>query len=138
MHGFYEKPKWRGRDVFGICALLVILVFIVFGKTVGYGFVNYDDDGYVYENPIVSRGLSLKGVGSAFTHVQPANWHPLTTLSHMLDCQVYGFWAGGHHLTSVFLHAVGAVLLFLILREMTGATWRCAFGLCSNSAGSKW
>jgi tetratricopeptide (TPR) repeat protein len=118
------RRDWR---VAGICALLVVLVFLVFGQTVGHDFVNYDDQSYVYENPIVSRGLSLKGIGWAFTHVVSANWHPLTVIVHMLDCEVYGLWAGGHHLTNLLLHAACAVLLFLLLREMTGALWRSGF-----------
>jgi tetratricopeptide (TPR) repeat protein len=111
----------------GICVLLVMLVLAVFGQTVGDGFVNFDDDQYVFQNAIVSKGLSPDGIEWAFTHVHSNNWHPLTTLLHMLDCQVYGLWAGGHHLTNVILHAAGAVLLFFVLMEMTGALWRSGF-----------
>jgi tetratricopeptide (TPR) repeat protein len=121
------ETKWRTWPVFGICAGLVIIVFAVFAQTVGHGFVNFDDDEYVYQNPVVSRGLSLHGIDWAFTHVHSTNWHPLTTLLHMLDCQLYGMWAGGHHLTSVFLHAACAVLLFLLLLDMTGAFWSSGF-----------
>src|ERR1700677_691271 len=110
--GMQVKARRRNWWVAGICALLVILVFIVFGQTVGDGFVNFDDDDYVYQNPMVSRGLSLEGIQWAFTHVHADNWHPLTTMLHMLDCQMYGLWAGGHHLTNVLLHAACAVLLF--------------------------
>ncbi|MGP8021123.1 MAG: tetratricopeptide repeat protein, partial [Limisphaerales bacterium] len=113
--------------VFGICAFLVVAVWIVFGQTLGFEFVNYDDNFYVYENPEVIQGLSLKGIGWALTHSVAANWHPLTVMSHMLDCQLYGLHAGGHHLTSLLLHAATAILLFLVLREMTGALWRSAF-----------
>jgi len=117
----------RRREVAGICAVLVVLVLVVFGQTFRHGFVNFDDDKYIYENPIISEGITLENIAWAFTHVHAANWHPLTTLSHMLDCQFYGLWAGGHHLSNVLLHAVAAVLLFLVLREMTGALWRSAF-----------
>jgi transposase len=95
------KSSRRNWEVAGICALLVVLVFGVFGQTLGHGFVNYDDSGYVYQNPIVSRGLSIEGVEWAFTHLLGGNWHPLTTIFHMLDCQMYGLWAGGHHLTEL-------------------------------------
>jgi tetratricopeptide (TPR) repeat protein len=111
----------------GICVVLVALVFAVFGQTVRFGFCNYDDHVYVYQNNVVLRGLSPGGIGWAFTHGVSSNWHPLTVMVHMLDSQLYGRWAGGHHLTNVILHAACAVLLFLMLEEMTGASWRSAF-----------
>jgi len=122
-----RKPAWRSWERAGICAVLVILVLMVFGQTVRHGFLNFDDNQYVYENPSVTKGITLDNIGWAFTHVHAANWHPLTTMSHMLDCQFYGLWAGGHHLTNVLLHAAAAVLLFLMLLEMTGALWRSGF-----------
>jgi tetratricopeptide (TPR) repeat protein len=124
---FQEMPRWPRWKVAGVCASLAILVFIVFGQTVGHGFLNYDDHDYVYQNPVILRGLSFENIGWAFTHVHSANWHPLTTILHMLDCQMYGLWAGGHHLTNVLLHAACAVCLFLLLLQMTGAIWRSAF-----------
>jgi len=111
----------------GICLALAALVFIVFGQTAGEGFVNYDDGIYIYNNPVVSQGLSLGNIGWAFTHIHGGNWHPLTTMVHMLDCQLYGLWPGGHHLTNVFIHAACAVCLFLMLLHSTGAVWPCAF-----------
>jgi hypothetical protein len=113
--------------VLGVCVFLLGAIWLVFGQTLGHEFVNYDDDQYVYNNPQVIQGLNLKGIEWAFTHSVMANWHPLTMLSHMLDCQLYGLNAGGHHLTSLLLHAATAILLFLVLREMTGALWRSAF-----------
>ena len=111
----------------GICVFLAVITLAVFGQTLRHGFVNYDDDTYVYDNPHVAQGLSWKGIAWAFTHSVNSNWHPLTVISDMLDCQLYGLNAGGHHLTNVLLHAVAVVLLFLVLREMTGAQWRSAF-----------
>ena len=102
-------------------------LWLVFGQTLRHEFVNYDDNDYVYENPEVARGLTLKGIVWAFTHVHSANWHPLTWISHMLDCQFYGLNPGGHHLTNVLLHTATAILLFLVLRRMTGVLWRSAF-----------
>ncbi|MGD0253364.1 MAG: tetratricopeptide repeat protein [Verrucomicrobiota bacterium] len=102
-------------------------IWVVFGQTLGHEFVNYDDDQYVYKNPQIIHGLNLKGIEWAFTHSVASNWHPLTMMSHMLDCQFYGLHAGGHHLTNLLLHAATAILLFLVLREMTGALWRSAF-----------
>jgi hypothetical protein len=115
------------RAVFGVCVFLLGVIWVVFGQTLGYGFVNYDDDQYVYENPQVIHGLNLKGIEWAFTHSVMANWHPLTVMSHMLDCQLYGLSPGGHHLTNILLHTATAILLFLVLRRMTGFLWRSAF-----------
>ena len=111
----------------GICVFLVAIVFLVFGRTLQFPFVNFDDDRYVYENTTVVHGLTLHGVALAFNARGEENWIPLTTLSHTLDCQLYGLKAGGHHLTNVLLHAVATVLLFLVLRRMTRALWRSAF-----------
>jgi tetratricopeptide (TPR) repeat protein len=111
----------------GVCLFLVAITFVVFGQTLRHEFVNYDDDVDIYENPEVVRGLTFKGIVWAFTHVYAANWHPLTWISHMLDCQLYGLSPGGHHLTNILLHTATAILLFLVLRRMTGAVWRSAF-----------
>jgi len=106
----------------------VLAVTLVFGQTLLHGFVDYDDSSYVYENPQVARGLTVEGVALAFSQSHAFNWHPLTWLSHMLDCQLYGLQhPGGHHLTNVLLHAATAVLLFLVLRQMSGDLWPSAF-----------
>jgi Flp pilus assembly protein TadD len=110
-----------------VCLVLASVTFAVFGQTVRYQFVNFDDGDYVVKNPAVAQGLSLKGFVWAFTHFHCANWHPLTWLSHMLDCQLYGLHPGGHHLTNVLLHTGTAIALFMALRRMTGALWRSAF-----------
>ena len=107
--------------------MLAAITFVVFGQTLHHEFVNFDDDVYVYENPMVVRGLTLKGIVWAFTGVHAGNWHPLTWLSHMLDCQLYGLNPGGHHLTNVILHTFTVIALFLVLRQMTGALWHSAF-----------
>ena len=109
-----------------VCAALIGLVWLVFGQTLGHQFVQYDDDPYVYNNPVVKRGLTLDGIGWAFTHAHSTNWHPVTTISHMLDCQLFGLNPGGHHFTSVLLHGVTAALLFLALWQLTNAMWRSA------------
>src|SRR5215472_4850236 len=128
-----QKPEVGLRDsrerliVIFICLALASLVWLVFGQTIHYGFVNFDDDVYVYKNPQVTAGLTASGASWAFTHVHSSNWHPLTWLSHMLDSQVYGLNAGGHHATNVLIHGATVILLFLLLRQMTGFTWRSAF-----------
>ena len=115
-------PWHRRAAIPGV--LLFLAVLGVFLPAVGNGFVNYDDPEYVTANPQVGRGLTGEGVGWAFRSAHAANWHPLTWLSHMADVEVYGLRPGGHHLTSVLLHALSVWILFVILRRMTGATWR--------------
>lgn len=110
-----------------ICVALAVLIFLVFGRTFHYPFINLDDQEYVYGNPEITAGLTSSGIWWVLTHAHVGNWHPLTSISHMLDCQIYGLDAGGHHFTNVLLHACAAVLLFLALYRMTGALWRCAF-----------
>ncbi len=110
-----------------ICIALAGLVWLVFGQTLWHDFINYDDPRYVYENTRITAGLSLSGIAWALTHIHSMNWHPLTTMSHMLDCQLYGLKAGWHHFTNVLLHTIAVILLFLALQLMTGAFWRSAF-----------
>jgi len=111
----------------GICLSLAVLTWVVFSQTLWHDFINYDDPRYVYENTKITGGLSISGIAWAFTHIHSLNWHPLTTISHMLDCQLYGLKAGWHHFTNVLLHTLAAMLLFLALQQMTGAVWRSAF-----------
>ena len=110
-----------------ISFVLVLAVWVVFGQATHFDFVNFDDGPNVYANPVVKQGLSFKGAGWAFAHAQVCNWIPLTTLSHMLDCQFFGLRAGGHHFVNILFHAAAAVLLFLVLLQMTGSLWRSAF-----------
>jgi tetratricopeptide (TPR) repeat protein len=111
----------------GICIALAGLTWLVFGQTLWHDFINYDDPRYVYENTKITGGLSISGIAWAFTHIHSLNWHPLTTISHMLDCQLHGLNAGWHHFTNVLLHTLTAILLFLALQQMTDAVWRSAF-----------
>jgi len=110
-----------------ICLALTGLVWIVFGQTLGHPFVEYDDQTYVYENADITPGLTRHGLVTAFFGLQARNWHPLTTISHMLDCQLFGLNPAGHHFSSVLLHTLAVLLLFTVLRAMTGALWRSAF-----------
>src|SRR2546428_1609821 len=115
------------RITIAVCVFLTAIIWIVFGQTLGHDFVNFDDDRYVYENPLISRGLTVDGLKSLLTRSHASLWHPLTTLSHMVDCQVYGLRPGGHHFTNVVLHNLAAILLFLVFHQMTGHAWRSAF-----------
>jgi len=106
---------------FAICAALIAITWAVFGQAVGHEFVNFDDPIYVSENDQVRAGLSWQGVAWAFTHVHSHNWHPLTTISHMLDCQLFGLKPGAHHFVNVLLHSATAALLFFLLAQFTGS-----------------
>ena len=105
-------------------ALLFLAVWAVYGRTSGFGFVNYDDPPYVTENPPVARGLSAAGLHWAFTTGHTGMWHPVTWLSHQLDVSLFGMNPAGHHLMNVLLHALNVVLLFAFLRGATRETGR--------------
>jgi tetratricopeptide (TPR) repeat protein len=110
-----------------ICLGLFLLTLWVYLPALRHDFVVLDDEKYVRANPHVQQGLTAEAVGWAFTTGQQSNWHPLTWLSHMLDCQLFGLQPRGHHLTSLFFHCINTALVFLLLRIMTGAVWRSLF-----------
>ena len=120
-------PPAGGRRRVLLAGLLFILVAGIFLPAVTHDFITYDDPAYVTENPHVAAGLTWDGTRWAFRSTEASNWHPLTWLSHMADCQLFGLHPWGHHLTSVLLHATNAVLLFGFLQTMTGAPWRSLF-----------
>jgi len=103
--------------------VLAVATMVVYAQVVGHQFISLDDNTYIRENPIVARGLSFSGVAWAFTTFHAANWHPLTWLSHMLDCQVFGLSAGGHLFVNALIHVANTLLLFWFLRRVTGAIW---------------
>ncbi|MBA4147150.1 MAG: tetratricopeptide repeat protein [Verrucomicrobia bacterium] len=106
--------------------LLTFAILVVFSPLLKSDFINFDDPHYVTENPRVSEGFTWPNVKWAFTESHSGNWHPLTWMSHMLDCEMHGLRAGGHHFTNILLHALNSLLLFACFRRMTGAFWRCA------------
>src|SRR5215831_18369610 len=126
VEGGLSKSRRRRGITLGIYLFLVGISLVVFTQTIRYDFVNFDDDLYVYNTPAIRAGLTVKGIGLAFTSPHARNWHPLTTISHMLDCQLYGLNAGGHHAANVVLHTIAVLLLFRVLQQMTGAVWRSA------------
>jgi protein O-mannosyl-transferase len=103
-----------------VCLLLAVVTLALYNPVNRYPFVNYDDDRYVTENPHVRQGLTLNTIAWALTSTEQANWHPITWLSHALDCSLYGLNPTGHHFISVLLHAVNVALLFLLLMWATG------------------
>jgi multidrug transporter EmrE-like cation transporter len=102
---------------------LLIITFGLYWPVTTFPFVAYDDYSYVYENPVVVKGLSGEGILWAGTAVVEGNWYPLTMLSHMLDCSIYGSFAGGHHLTNLLLHSVNALLVWLLFKRLTQSFW---------------
>jgi Preprotein translocase subunit YidC len=110
-----------------ISVALVVLILLVYAPVRHYGFVDLDDPQYVSENPFVANGLTWAGVKWAFTSIHASYWLPLIWLSHMVDVQLYGLNAGGHHVTNVLLHSVDTILLFALLQRTTGALGRSAF-----------
>jgi len=123
-----EKPSRSGSRlmVVAVCGLICLAVVIVFCQTRCYDFVNFDDDRYVYDNDHINQGLTWEALAYYLYHWHSYTYHPLSTYSHMLDCQLFGLKAGGHHATNLLLHAITAALLFLLLREMTGRLWPSA------------
>jgi len=113
--------------VLSIYFALAVSALLVFWQVRNFDFVNYDDDDYVYENPHVLNGLTADGVIWAFTTNRSAHWHPLTWLSLMLDCQLFGLGPGRIHLINLLLHIVNTLLLFTVLKKMTGSLWPSAF-----------
>ncbi len=115
---------WSRFPVWLVAGLLVLVTIALYWPAMQCAFLNYDDGGYVTSNNHVQAGLTLESIKWAFLSPVEANWHPLTVLSHMLDCQLFGLNPRGHHLTSVLFHALNAVLVFALLQQLTGATWR--------------
>lgn len=118
------KPPWLPLLV---CAVIVALIWIVFGQTLWHDFVNYDDKTYVYGNSLVSSGLTVHGLSRAFVDTSTKNWHPLTLISHMIDCQIFGLKPAGHHFINVLLHTIAVLLLFGFLQTTTQRFWCAAF-----------
>lgn len=119
-----ERTERRKIVIVGLTIALV--TFVALSRILYNEFVDYDDELYVTENPMVLSGLSAQSLYYALTGVCAANWHPLTMLSHILDCTIFGVTPAGHHLTSLLLHAANTFLLFFVLRHMTGALWPSA------------
>ena len=107
-----------------LCLLLALVTLAFYNPVVHNGFTSFDDNGYVTDNAHVRAGLTWETVKWSFTSFDEGNWHPVTWLSHALDCQLFGLNPAGHHYVSVLIHAMNALLLFLLLQSATGFTWR--------------
>ena len=114
------------KKTFLVCLGLILGIAAVFGPAIGYGFVFFDDQVYLQDNRSINSGFSWSGFLWAFQTGYAANWHPVTWLSHMLDCQLYGLNPAGHHATNILLHAANSTLVFLLLKRTTGKLWPSA------------
>ena len=110
-----------------LALLIIAATFAIFWPAVGHTFMLIDDPDYITDHPLVPLGLTWTGVGYAFVARHSGNWHPLATLSHMLDCQLFGLNPAGHHLVNILFHALNAALVFWVFRKMTGSLWRSFF-----------
>src|SRR5208283_650396 len=117
----FQSP---GERTLLLCLLLTVAVLVSYSPVIHNGFLNHNDYAYITQNPHLRAGLTWTTVKWAFTTFDQANWHPLTWLSHALDCQLFGLNPAGPHYENVLLHAVNAVLLFLLLQRATGLRWR--------------
>jgi protein O-mannosyl-transferase len=113
------------RDLI-VAALLAAACLVVFGQAANFNFINYDDNAYVTENPQVTSGLTAANIVWAFNSIDYFYWQPVTWMSHMLDCQLFGLRPGWHHRVNILFHIANSILLFLIFRRITGAFWRSA------------
>ena len=121
-----SDPCSQRKQTLVVCLLLALATVAVYWPVAKQGFINFDDPDYVSANPRVQAGLTLASVQWAFTSLYASNWHPLTWLSHMLDCQLYGLKPAGHHITNLLFHIINSLLLFGLLKRLTGAFWRSA------------
>ena len=120
-----RSPENRLRTP-ALAMVMLAAVLALYWPVTKHDFVGYDDPVYVVEKEMVQKSLTADGIAWAFTGRHASNWHPMTWLSHMLDCQWFGMKPGGHHFMSVLLHGCNAALLLLLLRRMTGSLWRAA------------
>ncbi|PKN20382.1 MAG: hypothetical protein CVU71_00900 [Deltaproteobacteria bacterium HGW-Deltaproteobacteria-6] len=109
-----------------VIVVLIILILAGYWQVQDFEFVNYDDTIYVTQNFKTQTGMTWANIKGTFTDFSMANWHPLTMLSHMMDWQLFGVKAGGHHWSSLIIHIFNTVLLFLLLNSLTGSVWRSA------------
>jgi tetratricopeptide (TPR) repeat protein len=123
----HKMAKIWNHQRLWICIGLAAVTLAVYSQVHRFDFIDLDDGEYVFENWHVTNGLHWVNVAWAFTSGHAANWHPVTWLSHMMDCQIFGLNAGFHHLVSLLLHTANSLLLFLLLQKLTGSHWRSAF-----------
>ena len=122
-----DKKSHKLRPDLLVCLFLVIVTLVAYWQVRNYSLISFDDVSYILNNQHVREGLNFKGIAWAFSFPGYDYWHPLTWLSHMLDCHLYGLNFGMHHQVSLIFHILNSILLFLVFKKMTGTTWKSAF-----------
>lgn len=120
-----RSPK--KKNIFLVFLALAVGVLLVFGQMYHHEFISFDDHDYIVENSHVNTGLRCDNIVWAFSKIHAFNWHPVTWMSHMLDCELYGLKAGGHHFTSILFHLANAFLLLVVFKLMTRRFWPSFF-----------
>ena len=123
----HADPEPGVKQFSGICLALALVTLVCYWPTTRHNFVNLDDQQYIVQNFHVTQGLTWTGIAWAFSTGYASNWHPLAWISHMLDCTLFGLNPAGHHLISLVFHVANTLLLFVLLKQTTGALWRSAF-----------
>jgi hypothetical protein len=123
----HADPESGVKQFTGICLALALVTLVCYWPTTRHDFINLDDQQYIVENFHVTPGLTWTGMAWAFGTDYASNWHPLTWISHMLDCSLFGLNPAGHHLMGLLFHVANTLLLFVLLKQTTGALWRSAF-----------
>lgn len=123
----YMKELIKKNSTLGICLFLIVGTICVYMQTINYDFVGFDDPLYIYENTQIQQGLTFDNIIWAFTTTHAGNWHPLTWISHMVDCQIFGVEPGWHHISNIVFHIANTILLFIVFRRMTDGVWQSAF-----------
>jgi tetratricopeptide (TPR) repeat protein len=117
----FSSPEKRSLV---LCLFLALSMVVLYNPVAHFQFVNFDDDRYLTDNPHVNRGLSWRTISWSLTSIEESNWHPLTWLSHALDCQLFHLNPAGHHYVNLLFHIANVLLIFLLLQKATGFTWR--------------
>jgi len=121
-----SRTSTFGRPDVLILLALAVVTFAIYAQVIGHQFITLDDPTYIQENPMVDRGVTFRGLAWAFTTFHATNWHPLTWISHMIDCQLFGMNAGGHLLVNALIHTANTLLVFWFLFRTTHARWPSA------------
>ena len=125
--GFEDTEKASKTLKAASCVFLIVATFCTYSQIQDHEFIDFDTDFILTDNLNVQAGLTIESFKWAFTTSHPPYWHPITWLSHMLDCQLYGLHPKGHYLTNLFLHISSALILFIVLLRMTGRSWQIGF-----------
>jgi protein O-mannosyl-transferase len=124
---FFIVKLLKGKKDILICLFLIISTFSIYARVLNYDFINFDDNVYVTENELVKKGITADAIIWSFTHFHAGYWHPLTWISHMMDCQFFGLNAGRHHLINLIFHLINSLLLYIVFKKMTKKSWQSGF-----------